>query len=116
VEHLFASFAYNFGQGLWGILEIIVYGPLWLIALRIISDVLLVYFKAHEASAGAVNRGRAGNSLLEDVGDAIHDLASDDDNSVAPATDTTPLASTIEGAAGRSALRRTAKRTPALKS
>jgi hypothetical protein len=117
VDHLFASFAYNFGQGLWGILEIIVYGPLWLIALRILSDVLLVFFKAHEASATAVNRGRGGNSLIEDVGDAIHDLAGDDDDAAAPATDPTPMTSATisEGGILRGALRRTAKRTPPLK-
>jgi len=114
VDHLFASFAYNFGQGLWGILEIIVYGPLWLIALRIVADVLLVFFKAHEASATAVNRGRGGNSLLEDVGDAIHDLAADDDDVAAPTADPSPMAS--EDGSIRGALRRTAKRTPPLKS
>src|SRR5437016_1654826 len=79
VDHLFASFAYNFGQGLWGILEIIVYGPLWLLALRIVCEVLLVFFKTHEASASAVGRTRGGSSLIDDVGEAIHDLAADDD-------------------------------------
>ena len=108
VDHLFASFAYNFGQGLWGILEIIVYGPLWLLALRIISEVLLVFFKAHEASATAVGRTRGGNSLIDDVGEAIHDLATDDDDHPASATDPAPFAS-------QPAVRRTAKRTPALK-
>ena len=119
IDHLFASFAYNFGQGLWGILEIIIYGPLWLVALRILSDVLSVFFKANDASAAAVNRARGGNSLLEDVGDAIHDLAGDDDDAAAPANDPTPMmtsAAISEGGILRGSLRRTAKRTPPLKS
>jgi hypothetical protein len=119
IEHLFASFAYNFGQGLWGILEIIVYGPLWLVVLRIACDVLLVFFKAHEASAAAASRARGGNSLLEDVGDAIHDLAGDDNDVVASATDSTPMmtgALVAEGGIWRGSLRRTAKRTPPLRS
>ena len=119
VDHLFASFAYNFGQGLWGILEIIVYGPLWLVALRVICDVLLVFFKAHEASAIAATRERGGTSLLEDVGDAIHDLANDDDDLAGPTVDTTPMSAgglTLAEAPTRGSLRRTARRTPALKS
>lgn len=108
VDHLFASFAYNFGQGLWGILEIIVYGPLWLLALRIICEVLLVFFKAHEASASAVGRTRGGSSLIDDVGEAIHDLASDDEGTAPSATDPAPFAA-------QPMVRRTAKRTPVLK-
>jgi hypothetical protein len=79
IDHLFASFAFNFGQGLWGILEIAVYGPLWLIALRVVCELILVYFKAHQAEAASVGRGRAAATLIEDVGAAIHDLAEDDD-------------------------------------
>ena len=77
IDHLFASFAFNFGQGLWGILEILVFGPLWVVALRLSCELVLVFFKAHESAAAAVDRGRARNTLLEDVGAAIHDLAED---------------------------------------
>jgi hypothetical protein len=79
VDHLFASFAFNFGQGLWGILEIVIYGPLWFVALRITVELVLVFFKANETAVAAVDRGRGKNTLAEDVGDAIHDLAEDTD-------------------------------------
>ncbi|MBN9311347.1 DUF4282 domain-containing protein, partial [Devosia sp.] len=46
VGHLFASFGRNFGDGLWGILEIAVYGALFLLLLRVLCEVLLVFFKA----------------------------------------------------------------------
>jgi hypothetical protein len=90
VDHLFASFSFNFGQGLWGILEILVYGPLWVLALRIICELILVYFKANQATAVAVDHSRGRNTLLEDVRDAIHDLADDDDDGITPATDPAP--------------------------
>ena len=79
VDHLFASFAFNFGQGLWGILEILIYGPLWVVALRIVAELVMVWFKAHEAAAAAVDRGRRGSTLAEEVSDAIHELAEDGD-------------------------------------
>ncbi len=78
IDHLFASFAFNFGQGLWGILEILVYGPLLLIILRIACELVLVLFKANEAAAASVGRGRRAVTLIEDVGAAIHDLAEDE--------------------------------------
>ena len=86
VDHLFASFAFNFGQGLWGILEIVVYGPLWVVALRIVTELVLVFFKAHEAAAGAINLGRGGSTLAEEVSDAIHELAEDSETRPTPPT------------------------------
>ncbi len=120
VDHLFASFAYNFGQGLWGILEIIVYGPLWLLALRLLCEALQVFFKGHEGIANAVNRGRMSKSLLAEVGDALHELADDDDDFISPATDPAPYfpdATALSDIDPDSPLRgpvvrRTAKRTP----
>jgi len=88
IDHLFASFAYNFGQGLWGILEIVVYGPLWVLALRIVTEVVLVFLKAHEASAAALARTRGRSTLADDVSEAIHELG--EDNDAAGATDVTP--------------------------
>ncbi|MDR3474582.1 MAG: DUF4282 domain-containing protein [Devosia sp.] len=79
VDHLVASFAFNFGQGLWGILEIVIYGPLWVVALRIVAEAVLVFFKANETAAAVVDRSRGRGTLAEEVGDAIHDLAEDDD-------------------------------------
>src|SRR5437868_4687123 len=67
----------------------------------------------------ASGRGRGGNSLLEDVGDAIHDLAEGDDGPAAPTTDTMPMATAtgiVDDRSSRASLRRTAKRTPRLQS
>ncbi len=105
VGHLFASFGRNFGDGLWGLLEIAVYGALFLIILRVVCEVLLVFFKANEATTRAVSLSRVPASLIDEVRDAIHDIAEDEDHyedgEVTPeVTTTTP------------APRRTAKRTP----
>jgi len=125
VDHLFASFAFNFGQGLWGILEILVYAPLWLVALRIACEIILVFFRANEAAAAAVSRSRRRTSLLDEVGDAIHDLAENDEDDIAPATDPTPFTGSSSVGTGRSGApvdvdppikgtlpRRAARRTP----
>lgn len=88
IYHLFASFAFNFGQGLWGIVEIIVYVPLAIIALRLVCEMLQIYFRVHESAAAAVNRGRISRPLIDEVGDAIHDLADADDDEIYPTTET----------------------------
>ncbi len=107
VGHLFVSFGRNFGDGLWGLLEIAVYGSLFLLLLRVICEVLLVFFKANEGVTRAVSLSRVPTSLIDEVRDAIHDIAedepySDDESSdgVTPPAPTTPT------------VRRTAKRTP----
>jgi hypothetical protein len=75
VGHLFLTFGRTFGDGLWGLLEIAVYGALGLIALRIICEVLLVFFKANEAATRTVAVSRLSGSLMDEVRDAIHDIA-----------------------------------------
>jgi hypothetical protein len=107
VGHLFASFGRNFGDGLWGLLEIAVYGALFLLVLRIVCEVLLVFFKANETVTRTVSLSRVPTSLIDEVRDAIHDIAEDeplpDDESsegIPPPAPTTPT------------VRRTAKRTP----
>lgn len=106
VGHLFASFGRNFGDGLWGILEIAVYGSLFLLLLRVICEVLLVFFKANEATTRAVSISRVPSSLMDEVRDAISDIADEspdvDETSegVSSPTGTTPAA------------RRSARRTP----
>lgn len=80
VSHLFFTFSYGFGTGLWGLLEIAVFGLLSWILLRIGCEALLVYFKTHEASGDSVNRSRYSASLLDEVRDAIRDLAEEGEN------------------------------------
>jgi hypothetical protein len=84
VSHLFWTFGTNFGNGLWGLLEIVIFGMLWLTLLRIGCEALLVFFRAHEAAAESLSRTRLPTSLLDEVGDAIHDLAEDADDLTPP--------------------------------
>jgi len=108
VTHLFESFGRNFGDGLWGILEIAVYGSFALVVLRAACEALLVYFKANETAADSVSRTRISTSLLEEVRDAIHDIADeeDDEDLITPATVPAPNAPVSTRP------RRTARRTP----
>jgi hypothetical protein len=98
VNHLFWSFGSGFGNGLWGLLEIVVFGLLSLVGLRIGCEALLVWFKTHEASGETVNRSRFSASLLDEVRDAIRDLAEEGedpdyaeaDEYITPATEPAP--------------------------
>ncbi|CAN7367385.1 DUF4282 domain-containing protein [Devosia sp. LjRoot16] len=105
VGHLFVSFGRNFGDGLWGILEIAVYGALFLIVLRIVCEVLLVFFKANETVTRTVSLSRVPTSLIDEVRDAIHDIAEDE-----PYEDETSEGADVEPTTP--AVRRTARRTP----
>lgn len=126
VSHLFWTFSFGFGNGLWGLLEIAVYGLLYFVGLRILCEALLVWFKTHEQSGDTVNRSRFSASLLDEVRDAIRDLADHGDDAdyaeadeyITPATDPIPFgADAPRGPATTSGEvfskpRRTAKRTP----
>ncbi len=98
IGHLFLTFGSGFGNGIWGLLEIAVFGLLALILLRIGCEALLVYFKTHEASGDSVNRSRYSASLLDEVRDAIRDLAEEGqdqdyaeaDEYITPATEPAP--------------------------
>ena len=105
VAHLFATFGRNFGDGLWGLLEIVVFGVFAVVVLRIACEVLLVFFKAHETAARTVALSRISASLVDEVKDAISDIADEEED--APGGDDLPAETS-----GRPAARRTAKRTP----
>jgi uncharacterized membrane protein len=110
VTHLFATFGRAFGDGLWGLLEIVVFGAFGLVVLRTVCEALLVYFKANEDATDSVSRTRISSSLLEEVRDAIQDIADeeDDEDLITPATAPIP---DIEITPPRGP-RRTARRTP----
>jgi hypothetical protein len=99
VSHLFLTFGSGFGNGLWGLLEIAVFGLLSVIALRIVCEALLVYFKAHELTGETVNRSRYSASLLDEVREAIRDLAEEGEDTdyaeadeyITPATEPAPV-------------------------
>jgi hypothetical protein len=111
VTHLFATFGRAFGDGLWGLLEIVVFGAFGLVVLRTVCEALLVYFKANESATDSVSRTRISSTLLEDVRDAIRDIADevDDEDMITPATVPGP---DIEITPPSSGPRRTARRTP----
>ncbi|MEO8756791.1 MAG: DUF4282 domain-containing protein [Devosia sp.] len=111
VTHLFDSFGRNFGDGLWGLLEIAVYGGFGLVVLRTVCEALLVWFKTNESATDSVSRTRISSSLLDEVRDAIHDIADeeDDEDQITPATVPAP---DVEITLPRGGPRRTARRSP----
>jgi hypothetical protein len=109
VIHLFATFGRNFGDGLWGLLEIAVFGLLGLIVLRLACEVLLVYFKAHESAARTVSLTRISSSLADDVRDAINDIAEHEEGGDPAAS---PTADDVSVAGTPPTVRRTARRAP----
>ena len=131
VSHFFFRFGTGFGDGLWGLLEIVVFGLLAFVGLRIGCEALLVWFKKHEADGENVQRSRYSTSLLDEGRDAIRDLAeqgedadyAEADEYITPATEPLPQTaapppatetvrepSTAPGATHTP--RRTAKRSP----
>ncbi len=98
ISHFFFRFGTGFGDGLWGLLEIVVFGLLSLVALRIGCEALLVWFKSHENTGDSVQRSRFSTSLLDEVRDAIRDLAEEGeerdfaeaDEYITPATEPVP--------------------------
>lgn len=107
VVHLFSTFGRTFGDGLWGILEIAVFGLFGLVVLRMVCEFLLVFFKVNETATKTVSLSLISTSLLDEVKDAISDIA---DESSEPETEVTET--TIVETTGRPVVRRTAKRTP----
>src|SRR5690606_22735452 len=95
-----------FGDGLWGLLEIAVYGALGLIMLRVVCEVLLVFFKANEAVTRTVSVSRLSGTLMDEVRDAIHDIAAESELEDEVEAD---LDAELETP---SSVRRTARRTP----
>ncbi|SDG79331.1 DUF4282 domain-containing protein [Pelagibacterium luteolum] len=75
VTHFFSSFRFGFGSGLWGLLEIAVFGLLALVVLRIVCEGVIVYFTAHTAEADAYTPTGSSGSLIDDVRDALEELA-----------------------------------------
>ncbi|MBK8083312.1 MAG: DUF4282 domain-containing protein [Devosia sp.] len=78
VGHLFLTFGRNFGDGLWGILEIVVFGALGMVVLRVVCELLLVFFKANETATRTVSLSRMPATLMDEVKEAIHEIAKDD--------------------------------------
>jgi hypothetical protein len=104
VTHLFATFGHTFGDGLWGLLEIAVFGVFGIIVLRVVCEFLLVYFKANDTVVRTVSLSRISTSLIDEVRDAIHDIAADEDATSTESDDDLPPPA--------SSAKRTARRSP----
>ena len=89
VTHFFAAFRFGFGSGLWGLLEIAVFGLLALVVLRIACEAVIVYFRAHADTTEEYAPMRGHGSLIDEVREAIEDLADDESDAAAP-TPVTP--------------------------
>jgi hypothetical protein len=85
VNHFFSSFRFGFGNGLWGLLEIAVFGLLAFVALRIICEAAIVFFRANSAETETYEPEHTGASLIDDVREAIEDLADQEPDPVEPA-------------------------------
>jgi len=64
VSHLFWTFGSNFGNGLWGLLEIVVFGVLWLIILRVACEALAVVGCWTARGTKTRRSSRAGTSTM----------------------------------------------------
>lgn len=120
ISNIFWNFEFGFGTGLWGIVVTLVFGLFAWAGLRIACEVLLVFFKAHESTGETVARSRYSGSLLDEVRDAIRDLAehgepdyAEADDYITPPTDAAPFIPPQTAEVGDSFKpKRTAKRTP----
>lgn len=91
ITHFFSSFRFGFGSGLWGLLEITIFGLLGLVALRIVCESVIVYFSAHAEETDAYAPAGSSGSLIDDVRDALEDLA-DAEDETRPAPPPAPVA------------------------
>lgn len=134
LDHLFDTFRFGFGNGIWGLIEVLVFGLLAFVALRALCEVVLIFYKAHENVVGTAMERPSSASLIDDVAGAIEDLADEEDRTPAklpasrsaakpakkPATRakaaSKPATAKASKPASRAAPRRTARRTPRPKS
>lgn len=75
VDHFFSTFRFGFGNGLWGLLEIAVFGLLAVVVLRIACEAVIVFFRANASEAEDYEPERPTASLFDEVREAIEDLA-----------------------------------------
>lgn len=129
LDHLFDAFRFGFGNGIWGIIEVAIFGLLAFVGLRIICEVVMIYYKANEKFVPTAMDPPSSASLIDDVAGAIEELAGEEDRApaqisaprtvrktAAKAKPTTPVAKPSATKATKStpraAPRRTARRTP----
>ncbi|WP_404403645.1 DUF4282 domain-containing protein [Pelagibacterium halotolerans] len=110
VDHFFYSFRFGFGNGLWGLIEIAVFGLLGLVILRIVCEAVIVFFRAHETEAARATQPRAATSLIDDVRGAIEELADEEEETGSPPQPAAASQATASAAAPAPAKKAPAKR------
>lgn len=78
ISHLFSTFSFGFGAGLWGLIEIAVFSLIGFVVLRIICEAIIVYFKANQEAVEESNLIKVPVSLIDEVKEAIEELAQDE--------------------------------------
>jgi hypothetical protein len=116
VSHIFATFRSGFGDGLWGLLEIGVYGLFGLSLLRVVCEALIVYFEANKDAMATATRAESSTNLIDEVRDAIEQLSEDekDEKALAELEAAKPLAKSA-APAKTGATKRVAAKTPTAK-
>lgn len=85
ITHLFATFAASFGEGLWGLLEIAVFGLLAFVVLRIGCEALIVFFRQNQSAVQKTAAAKPSANIIDDVRDALEELAEDEEAPAAAA-------------------------------
>lgn len=116
INHLFATFADSFGSGLWGILEVGIFGLGAFVALRVLCETLLVFFKKNEKLIEIQQPARPALSIFDDVKDALEELAEDDVNEAYEALPKSEPAAPKAKTSTRAARSTTTSRSSATKS
>ena len=118
LDHFFVTFRFGFWEGLWGLVEIVVFGLFGITVLRMICEALIVYFEANSDAVRAASHGEIKTSLIDEVRDAIEQLGEEEvDKAVPeiaatkPAKSAKPTATKTKAAPARRTPR-TAKRSP----
>ncbi len=109
LDHLFDAFRFGFGNGLWGLLEVVIFGLLAFVALRALCEIVLIYYKANEKVVSAAMEPPSSASLIDDVAGAIEDLAQQEDQPPAQLTRSRPTRAATTGTRSASAAKPAAK-------
>jgi uncharacterized membrane protein len=99
ITHLFATFAASFGEGLWGLLEIAVFGLFFFVVLRIACEALIVFFRQNQATMDKTAAARSSANIIDDVRDALEELAEDEEEPAAGAKPASTRSASTQGTA-----------------
>jgi hypothetical protein len=78
LNHFFLTFRTGFGDGLWGLVEIVVFGLFGLTVLRMVCEALIVFFVANKDAVRTASKTQAQTNLIDEVRDAIEQLGEEE--------------------------------------